>query len=206
MKLSGTKEKIFDAAIDLFSERGYNGVPVRDIAKTAGIKESSIYGHFINKEDILNHILDYHHEGMLSKRVDIHSLESEINYLEPRDVVKLIFFNYGKQNDPRIDKTARIIFMEQYTNVKAREFVQICMLQEPVDYYRSLFALMRSKGRIRDDVDLETAAQELNYGFLGISLDFALVRQSGGEVAPIIEKISNHVDFIFDRLEHSSKT
>lgn len=201
MILSGTKEKIFDAAIDLFSERGFNGVPVRDIAKAAGIKESSIYGHFINKGDILNHILDYHHEGMLNKRVDIYSLESEINYMVPRDVVKLIFFNYGKQNDPRIDKTARIIFMEQYINAKAREFVQKYMLEEPVEYYQSLLELMRSKGKIKDDIELEIAARELNYGFLGISLDFALVRQSGGNVAPILMKISNHVDFIFDRLE-----
>jgi AcrR family transcriptional regulator len=201
MKLSGTKEKIFDAAIDMFSERGYNGVSIRDIAKAVGIKESSIYAHFINKEDILNHILDYHHNGILSKRVDIRDLENEINYIQPRDVIKLIFFNYGKQDDPRIDKTARIIFMEQYVNARAREFVQKYMLEEPVAYYRSLLELMLSKGRINDNIDLEIAALELNYGFLGISLDFALVRQSGVDVEPILKKISDHVDFICARLE-----
>jgi len=79
MELSGTKEKIFDAAIDLFSEFGYNGASIRGIAASVGIKESSIYAHFINKEDILNHILDYHHDGMMSKRVDTHSLENEIS-------------------------------------------------------------------------------------------------------------------------------
>lgn len=152
MELSGTKEKIFDAAIDLFSEYGYNGASIRGIATSVGIKESSIYAHFINKEDILNHILDYHHIGMMSKRVDIHSLENEINYMEPRDVIKLIFLNYGKQNDPRIDKTARIIFMEQYVNARAREFVQKYMLEEPVKYYRSLLELMLSKGRIKDNM------------------------------------------------------
>lgn len=67
MELSGTKEKIFDAAIDLFSEHGYNGVSIRSIAASVGIKESFIYVHFINKEDILNHILDYHHNGMMSR-------------------------------------------------------------------------------------------------------------------------------------------
>ncbi|HCF51538.1 MAG TPA: hypothetical protein DER60_14725 [Syntrophomonas sp.] len=201
MKFFGTKEKIFDAAIDLISERGYNGVSVRDIAKAAGIKESSIYTHFINKEDILNHILEYHHNGILGKRVDINSLENEINYMEPRDVFKLIFLSYGKQDDPRIDKTARIIFMEQYVNPKAREFVQKYMLEEPVWYYHSLLRQMLSKGRFEDNVDLKTAAQELNYGFLGISLDFALVRQEGGDVAGILKKISNHIDFVFDRIE-----
>jgi AcrR family transcriptional regulator len=67
MELTGTKEKIFDAAIDLFSEHGYNGVSIRSIAASVGIKESFIYVHFINKEDILNHILDYHHNGMMSR-------------------------------------------------------------------------------------------------------------------------------------------
>jgi AcrR family transcriptional regulator len=201
MKFSGTKEKIFDAAIDLFSQRGYNGVSIRDLAKSVGIKESSIYSHYINKEDILNHILDYHHDGMLSKREDICSLENEINFMVPRDVVKLIFFNYGKNDDPRIDKTARIIFMEQYVNSKAKEFVQKYMLEEPVEYYKSLFVLMQSKGRIKSGLDLEIAAQELNYGFLGISLDLALVRQHDGDVSHILKKISNHVDFIFEQIE-----
>jgi hypothetical protein len=92
--------------------------------------------------------------------------------------------------------------MEQYVNARAREFVQKYMLEEPVAYYRSLLELMFSKGRIKDNIDLEIAAQELNFGFLGISLDFALVRQSGADVGPILKKISNHVDFILDRLEH----
>lgn len=201
MRFSGTKEKIFDSAIDLFSQRGYNGVSIRELAKSVGIKESSIYSHFINKEDILNHILDYHHGGMLSKRVAISSLENEINFMAPRDVVKLIFFNYGKNDDQRIDKTARIIFMEQYVNAKAKDFVQKYMLEEPVEYYKSLFTLMQSKGRIKGSIDLEIAAQELNYGFLGISLDMALVRQQGGEVSQILKKISNHVDFIFEQIE-----
>lgn len=201
MKFSGTKEKIFDAAIELFSQRGYKGTSIRDLAKSVGIKESSIYSHFINKEDILNHILDYHHDGMLSKRVDISSLENEINFMAPRDVVKFIFFNYGKNDDPRIDKTARIIFMEQYVNAKAREFVQKYMLEEPVEYYRSLFKIMQSKGRIKGGIDLEITAQELNYGFLGISLDMALVRQNGGDVSLILKKISNHVDFVFEQIE-----
>jgi AcrR family transcriptional regulator len=41
-----TKEKIFDAAVELFAERGYDGVSIRDIAKAVGIRESSVYKHF----------------------------------------------------------------------------------------------------------------------------------------------------------------
>ena len=48
-----TKDKIFDAALDLFAERGYDGVSIRDIAAAVGIKESSIYKHYASKAEIL---------------------------------------------------------------------------------------------------------------------------------------------------------
>jgi len=54
-----TKEKIFDASVDLFSKKGFNDVTVREIAKQAGIREGSIYNHYKNKEAILDAIIDY---------------------------------------------------------------------------------------------------------------------------------------------------
>ncbi|MGZ7095584.1 MAG: TetR/AcrR family transcriptional regulator, partial [Methanobacterium sp.] len=35
-----TKEKIFDVSIDLFSQRGFDAVSVREIAREVGIRES----------------------------------------------------------------------------------------------------------------------------------------------------------------------
>ncbi len=52
-----TKEKIMREALDLFSVRGYEAVSVRDIARAVGIKESSLYNHFKNKQDIFDTIL-----------------------------------------------------------------------------------------------------------------------------------------------------
>ncbi len=54
-----TAEKIFETSIDLFAQKGYNTVSIRDIAKTVGIKESSIYKHYTNKEAILQKIIKY---------------------------------------------------------------------------------------------------------------------------------------------------
>ena len=41
-------------ALDLFSKRGYSGVSVRDICGELGLKESALYYHFKNKEELLN--------------------------------------------------------------------------------------------------------------------------------------------------------
>ena len=54
-----TKEKILDTALELFSQRGYNGVSVRDIARAVGIRESSIYNHFESKKAIFDGIVDF---------------------------------------------------------------------------------------------------------------------------------------------------
>ncbi len=53
-----TREKILKEALILFSERGFHAVSVRDIAKAVGIKESSLYNHFKNKQDIFDSIVD----------------------------------------------------------------------------------------------------------------------------------------------------
>ena len=54
-----TKEKIFYVALDLFSQKGYDSVSLREIAEEVGIKKSSIYSHYPSKEAILMDIFEY---------------------------------------------------------------------------------------------------------------------------------------------------
>ncbi len=49
-----TKERILQVALDLFSQKGYSAVSIRDICKLVEIKESTIYYHFQNKQDIFD--------------------------------------------------------------------------------------------------------------------------------------------------------
>ena len=46
------KDKIIDNAITLFSEKGYYGTTLDDIAKSVNIKKASLYYHYDNKEEI----------------------------------------------------------------------------------------------------------------------------------------------------------
>jgi AcrR family transcriptional regulator len=52
-----THERIWREALDLFSVKGFEAVSVRDIAGAVGIKESSLYNHYRNKQDIFDTIL-----------------------------------------------------------------------------------------------------------------------------------------------------
>lgn len=53
-----TKEIIQEAALDLFSQKGFNSSSVRDIAAKTGIKDSSLYFHYKNKQAILDSLMN----------------------------------------------------------------------------------------------------------------------------------------------------
>lgn len=53
-----TKQKILDAALTLFSQKGYANVYVAQIAEAVGIKAPSLYKHYKSKQDIFQAILD----------------------------------------------------------------------------------------------------------------------------------------------------
>lgn len=56
---SGRREELLQAALDLFSENGFEGTSIRDIAKTLGVSVSVVYHYFENKEGLWSAILEY---------------------------------------------------------------------------------------------------------------------------------------------------
>ena len=59
--MNRTKRKIFNTAIKLFAEKGYDNSSVEDITAIAGVAKGSLYYHFSKKEDIFDMLL---REGM----------------------------------------------------------------------------------------------------------------------------------------------
>ena len=68
---SDTKDRICEAALRLFNERGYDAVSLRDVAAEADIAIGTLTYHFAKKEDLLAKMLvDLHSgfEGMLDRK------------------------------------------------------------------------------------------------------------------------------------------
>jgi TetR/AcrR family transcriptional regulator, cholesterol catabolism regulator len=53
MPRAGRKENVLEAAVALFSHKGYHGTTVRDIAEESGMLSGSLYAHITSKEDLL---------------------------------------------------------------------------------------------------------------------------------------------------------
>ena len=69
------RERITEAAIAVFAEKGYRSSRVSDVAQAAGVADGTIYLYFKNKEDLLLSIFEEKMEMLLgalnSKLADI---------------------------------------------------------------------------------------------------------------------------------------
>jgi len=56
--MQNSKEKIIEAAIDVFFDKGFDAASMREIAEKAGITKPMIYYHFKNKEALYLGLLE----------------------------------------------------------------------------------------------------------------------------------------------------
>ena len=57
LKHEDRRAQIVDAALNLFSEKGFSGTRTKEIARAAGISEALIFRHFKSKEELYNEAL-----------------------------------------------------------------------------------------------------------------------------------------------------
>ena len=77
-----TKTEILEAAFALFTEQGYHGTSMRQIAERAGIALGGIYNHFSGKEEVFEQVvLNYH---------PIHEVLPEIEAIEDETIEQLL--------------------------------------------------------------------------------------------------------------------
>lgn len=60
------REKILVAAATLFREKGFDGIAVSDLMKTAGLTHGGFYGHFSSKEELMAQACGYAVDQILS--------------------------------------------------------------------------------------------------------------------------------------------
>jgi len=80
MRCKGTKEKILEASLRLFSEKGIRETTIKDIAKEVGITEGAIYRHFKSKEEIVLGLFSSYSEELYNRLISV--VKEEAPYKE----------------------------------------------------------------------------------------------------------------------------
>ncbi len=156
----GTKERILEAAIDLFSERGYGDVGIRDIARAVGIKESSLYNHFAGKQQLFEAILEelQRHLGAVTPSEEQAAVAmAHISLEQLQEISSLNARMYF--GDERLLKMWRILSLERLKNPAVQELYQKLLIDDPLHYHTALFTMLMEAGSMprMDPAALATA-------------------------------------------------
>lgn len=201
---SNNKEKIFDVSIDLFSEYGYDGVSIRQIAKEVGIKESSIYNHYKSKESIMDAILDYYIGRMMSNDIPVSQASENL------DVGFDYFYESGldaftsQLKDEKMSKITRIILIESYHNEKMKNFMKDSIISQAIDGWIVLFDLMKSKKLIDGDCDSRQLAESFYKFGLFLLYEHYIINypeDDGKFVEELSVKSQNHIKLLFNSVK-----
>lgn len=149
-----TRAKIVNAAIDLFSSKGFEAASMREIAEAVGIKKSSLYSHFTGKDQILETILKEfigelgksgYMQGNQSAMIDQILMTSG-----PEGLMDTVWKKFNDSMElPRIQKIWRMIAIEMCRNAMIRSFFERQLIDGPVYFWEKAFRAMMEKGMIK---------------------------------------------------------
>ena len=147
---SGTKERILEAALEMFSQNGYAGTNIRELSASLGLVKSGVYKHYESKEAIWNALLDemiaYYGEHFGSPE----HLPPVPDSLEALIRLTMQMVNITV-HDEKIVMTRKVLTLEQFRDGRARELATKHFLTGLTEMFTQVFTGMMDKGLLRRD-------------------------------------------------------
>ena len=195
-----TKERILAAALELFSEKGYLGASMSDIASQLGITKGALYKHYTSKQEILDSIVAQM-EQMDYERAEAYEMpETEPDgfaeaYLHT-PIEKIRSYSMAQfdhwTKEPFSSNFRKMLTLEQYRDPKLTRLYHDYLATGPAEYMAAIF---------RKLTDSDEAAMRLALEFYGPMFLLYSVYDGAaekGRVAPLLEA---HIDRFIARIE-----
>ena len=145
-----TKERILTAALEMFSQKGYEGTNIRELSASLGLVKSGIYKHYESKEEIWNALLDrmiaYYGERFGSPEHLPPVPDSAEDFIDMTMRMADLTIH-----DEQIVKTRKVLTLEQFRDDRARDLATKHFLTGLTEMFTHIFAGMMDKGLLRRD-------------------------------------------------------
>ena len=198
-----TKERIFETAVELFSKQGYHGTSIRDLAKTVGIKESSLYNHYSGKSSILDAILDYQMSGFKTAIAYLEKMEeSSASITDPVELWLAGMMEFVRILPPLTEPISRILINEMFLDEQCRRFVLNSMFTAQKNLTEQLLSDMHARGMIKD-CDIRKIAVQYVYMLQGLEIENKLLIMEGHNPEEIQQNLIEQITLFIDGLKKS---
>lgn len=151
-----TKEKIIYEALCLFSTRGYGAVSVRDISRAVGIKESSLYNHFANKQDIFDTIVFVCQTRAMDSYIALNMQDTLAGNFKPCEgiaieqllLITTSLYKFYVEDD-YMSKFRQMLMIEQFNSDAIGEMYRQIFIDAAIEHQTELFKHLMNQGWIR---------------------------------------------------------
>jgi AcrR family transcriptional regulator len=155
-----TRTKVLAAARKLFSEEGYEGATIRDIAAAAGMSTGAVFANFADKSDLFQEI-------MLADLAELNEAMAEAaakGRTAEEAVLKVFMTGYGyyKSQLP----LARAAFSISWSAEQGREFRALRAIQQQVELLTEQLSLAVERGELSREAEVKLRGQMLFESYL----------------------------------------
>jgi AcrR family transcriptional regulator len=187
---------ILDAALKVFSEKGYHETRLEDIAAAAGFSKASLYNYYEDKEEIFLHILIRMHEKIIDVlkneiREDRHIKENVLVMLH--SILRIYSENFSFSMSMADLKTMAPGSMEKFQlrhQQLTSRFRQYS--KEITEMSASVFSVGRKRGEIATPLDDKTLSQYVTSLVRGVMFDC----KNAGKIGDIDAHVRDIMEFL----------
>jgi len=198
-KGSKTKEKILKVSLKLFSTKGYKATTVRDIAGAMGVKQSALYNHFKNKDEILETLIS----NLTSSAIvtlfdgkDSQALQKQGKALLASIATTFKLIGFDGQNEALY----KLLMQEIFRNERIREIYNEHFYQENVKKLSGIFFGMMQEELIVSSDPLLLANEFFSPLFF-YQMQVTLLKLDKKSTSSVVSLFEKHVDYFWDNIK-----
>jgi AcrR family transcriptional regulator len=159
-----TRQRIAEAAKQLFEQVGYEAATVQQIAERASVAKGTFFNYFASKEDLM---MELQGESIIR---EIESLAGKPGPVIPR--IQALLFEYAR-HFPLSRSVMRAVLQGMFGSEKLRE-AQIARCKELGNGLAPVLELAQARGEIRADIPAGVVAQLAIQTYYGVLMSWAL--------------------------------
>ena len=192
-----TKERILEEALKLFSQSGYMGTSMNDIAAELGVTKAALYKHYKSKQEILESIVERMNQmdAERAKRYEMPEGNIDTALDKIKQYTKVQFLHWTEEEFPC--RFRKMLTLEQYRDPDMAELYQNYLAKGPVAYIEKIFA-----GLTKNDKD----ARQLALEFYGPIFLLYSLYDGTDEKQDVTEMVEQHVERFSKRLEDTEES
>lgn len=197
--MTDTKQRILQEALKLFSQSGYKGTSMNDIASQLNVTKAALYKHYKSKQEILDSIVEKMNEldRERAREYDMPdgTFEDVAEYKhiaieKIKQFTKVQFLHWTE--DEFCCQFRKMLTLEQYRDPEMAQLYQIYLADGPLSYMEEVFAGIMS--------DKEKARQAALYFYGPIFLLYSIY-DGAEDKKQVVKMVEQHVEKFAKRIE-----